>query len=161
MKHIIFFALFALSFNACKKENFGVRTYSGGTTTVKIGTWSTETVGNGKIVLDMDNGIFDFTAGSQNTRTQLYIRFDTLVTDKPTSYSFEKVQPLAWGDYWRETSSNLYYYSHDWGTGQIGSITIKTLDNDLIEGEYSFTATDVIEDFKTRTVKGTFSIPRE
>ncbi len=170
MKKVItaFFAL-SLLFTSCEKvEDIfgepslkGKHTYAGGETTVKIGSWSTEKVGNGQIEVDLDAGTFKFTAGSANTKTELEILFGTGFTnDVPKSYSFEQMQTTASGDYWRETTSDIYIYSHIWGTGQIGHVQINNLTEDIIEGEYRFTGTDILQDFKPREVHGTFSIPR-
>lgn len=171
MKKIItsFFAL-SLLFTSCEKTEDifgepnlkGKHVYVGGETKVKVGGWSTEEVGNGRIEIDLDAGSFKFTAGSGNTKTDLEISFNTGFTNEtPKSYSFELLQPTAIGGYFRETNSDIYIYTQVWGTGLPGTIQITNLTEDIIEGEYDFDATDISEDFKTRTVKGSFSIPRE
>lgn len=169
MKKILL-AVLAISalFTSCNVEEIlegpemkGRHTYTGGETKVKVGSWNTETVGNGRIEIDLDKGSFKLTAGSANTKTELEISFETGFTNNvPGYYSFEQVKPSASGDYWRETSSDIYLYSQIWGTGQIGYLQITTLTEDLIEGEYEFKGTDILEDYKERTVQGRFSIPR-
>jgi hypothetical protein len=169
MKKLLF-ALFAISFCciSCNTDELfgdgalkGSHTYSGGETKVKIGSWSTETVSNGRVEIDLDAGSFSLTSGSTNTKTDLTISFNQgLKNSVPTTYSFEQIQAYAVGDYWRETSSNFYYYSHEWGTGLVGSLEITTLTEDLIEGEYEFRGNDSLEDFQQRTIKGSFSIPK-
>ncbi|MBV6440692.1 MAG: hypothetical protein DYG98_12520 [Haliscomenobacteraceae bacterium CHB4] len=171
MKKIItaFFAL-SLLFASCEKteELFGEpslkgkHVYAGGETKVKVGSWSTEKVGNGRIEIDLDAGTFKFTAGSVNTKTELEILFGAGFTNEvPKLYSFEQMQTTASGDYWRDTSSDIFFYSQIWGSGQLGYVQINNLTEDIIEGEYEFKGTDIYEDFKERTVQGSFSIPRE
>lgn len=169
MKKIITAALaLAVLFTSCQVEELldgptlkGQHVYAGGETKVKVGSWSTETVGNGRIEIDLDKGSFKLTAGSVNTKTELAISFETGFTNAvPEMYSFEQVQATASGDYFRETNSDVYLYSQIWGTGLLGYLQITNLTEDVIEGEYEFVGTDFLEDFKQRTVKGSFSIPK-
>lgn len=139
----------------------GKHKFCGGTTKVRVGSWSTETVGNGCVEIDFDAGTFHLTAGSANTKTELDLYFGKGFTNEaPALYSFNNMNAAASGDYWRDTNSNFYVYSQVWGVGQYGTLEITNLTEDLIEGEYEFQGTDVLEDEKVRTVKGSFSIPR-
>lgn len=162
----VFFTL-TLMLGSCKEllegsELKGRHVYVGGETKVKIGSWSTEEVGNGRIEIDFDAGSFKFTAGSVNTKTELEISFGTgFSNETPRVYQFETLNPSAFGDYWRETSSDIYIYSQEWGTGLPGRLEITNLTEDIIEGEYEFDGKDYLEDSKIRTVKGSFSIPKE
>jgi hypothetical protein len=168
-KYFIFLLALTALFTSCEEaeelfgdaELKGKHVYCGGTTKVKVGSWSTETVGNGCVEIDLNAGTFKLTAGSVNTKTELEIIFGKGFTnDAPALYFFNNVDAMAMGDYWRETTTDIYWYSQVWGSGLYGDLEITTLTEDLIEGEFEFKGIDTAEDFKERTVQGSFSIPK-
>lgn len=148
-------------FYACKEKGLqGAHSFKGGEVNLKIGSFANEKISNGAIQVNLDSTTFWLAAGSANTKSSLIIAFDLLTNGVPATYSFSAVEPYASADYFKETSNDLLIYSAEWGVGLTGSLTITAFTEDYIEGNFEFVGKDPA-DGKVRTVKGSFSMPKE